>query len=300
MINAVEVTNSIGESLLLELFYPEKTGIAVGPITGLGTPQFTVNTIPYGIGDGSAVGTVRADYRNIVFKFWPLFNPLVEDSRQLLYRYFQVKKPITLTFHLDNRTVDIDGYVESNDPDIFTNPESISISVICPDPYFRDRDPDKTYFYGSAPMFEFPFSNPVNYKTLIMSELSIDNRATIEYKPEIATGMEIEIRLESVTGDIALYNVGTEEKLLIYNDKIERFTGKPLDKGDQIFVNTVLGSRTIELYREGHRYNILGAVNRDLDWFQLEQGPNVFTYTTAEEHAFVFITFTYQNKYASI
>lgn len=301
MIRSLTVTNSLGESLTMELFNPWKNGIAIKNIDGMGTPDYVVNMSAYGYGDGSSIGSVRAESRNVIIELYPMFNPQVEDSRQLLYRYFQVKKPIILTFNLDNRVVMLEGYLERNIPDVFSKLETIQISIICPDPYFHEAYQSESFFFGRIPMFEFPFSNDsITEKLITIAELSIDNRAQIDYNAEVDTGVLITIDVQSPPGDITIYNIDTLGSIHLPSDKIQLITGAPLTKDDRVEINTVSGTRYIRLLREGIYHNILGAVNKDIDWFQLQQGPNTYTYRTADEHATIIMTFQYRNTYASI
>lgn len=301
MIKSLMVTNSLGESLRLNLTNPWEHGIGVKKIEGLGTPDYQVNMTPYGYGDGSVLGSVKAESRNVLIELYPMMKPRVEDTRQLLYRYFQVKKPVVLTFELDNRTALLEGYVESNKPNVFDNPETIEISVICPDPYFHEPYESRSFFFGRVPMFEFPFSNEsTTQPKLIMSELSLDNRAQIDYEPEIDTGILITIDIYSTPGDIVIYNVDTLGTIYLPASKIKLITGAPLQDKDQVEINTSSGTRYVRLLREGRYINLLGAVNKDIDWFQIRQGPNTFTYRTAEENATIIMTFQYRNTYAAI
>lgn len=163
MIYSLTVTNSIGESLTFELSNPLASGYAIKTIDGLGTPDMNVNTTPYGIGDGSVLGSIKAEYRLITIILYPLAAPTVETTRQKLYRYFQIKKAVVLSFNTENRLVTIDGYVQKIEPNIFDNPESISIEIKCINPYFHKMTKDKTNFYGVVPKFEFPFSTEFEY-----------------------------------------------------------------------------------------------------------------------------------------
>lgn len=166
MIYSLTVTNSIGESMTLELSNPWASGYAIKNIDGLGTPDMNVNTTPYGIGDGSVLGSIKAEYRIITIQLYPLAFPTVETARQKLYRFFQIKKEIVLTFNTENRLVTIEGYVQKIEPNIFENPESISIEVKCINPYFHKMMKDQTKFYGIEPMFEFVFSNEFEYLSM--------------------------------------------------------------------------------------------------------------------------------------
>ena len=75
---------------------------------------------------------------------------------------FRQKKSVEIIIETDNRYVRTSGYVESNEPNIFSSQEGTSISIICPDPFFYSAGEDGnnvTDFYSIDPMFEFPFSN---------------------------------------------------------------------------------------------------------------------------------------------
>lgn len=160
MIYSVTAINSKGESLLMELYHPENSGINIYDITGIGSPQMDVQTSSLVSSDGSIFASSRAQERLITISLKPLFKPDIETSRQLIYKYFPVKSQITLIFTTDNRTSTITGYVKSNTPDIFSKDESIIVEILCPDPWFyRHGGAKEVLFNGSDPMFEFPFSN---------------------------------------------------------------------------------------------------------------------------------------------
>ena len=84
--------------------------------------------------DGSIFASARATERNIVLTLILLPIPSIESVRQKTYSFFPIKKAVTLLVETDNRLVETTGYVESNEPNIFSQQESTQISIICPDP----------------------------------------------------------------------------------------------------------------------------------------------------------------------
>ena len=138
MIKSLKVTNHLGESLVLELMRPEKSGLIVREISGLGPSKATINTSDVATMDGSVYNSSRRENRNIVLDLMMYPFPTIEDSRLLTYRYFPIKKQVRLEIETDNLNVHTYGYVESNEPDIFSEEESTQISIICPDPNFYD------------------------------------------------------------------------------------------------------------------------------------------------------------------
>ena len=158
MMKSIIVTNHKGESLEMELRRPELSGLLPYSISGLGGSTANINTQDMVGIDGAFFVSSRKQTRNITLTVKIMATELLtlEESRRLTYKFFETKKPVRLTFVTDKRSCYIDGYTESNEPDIFTNQETTSISIICPDPYFYDsvgRVP--TFFSGITPMFTF-------------------------------------------------------------------------------------------------------------------------------------------------
>ena len=111
MIRAVTVTNYLGESKRFELAFPEKSGFAVQSISGLGPSKADINTTEISTNDGSLYNSARVNSRNIVMSLKLMFTPQIEDTRQDSYKYFPIKKRVTLLIETDNRICETYGYV---------------------------------------------------------------------------------------------------------------------------------------------------------------------------------------------
>ena len=166
MIKKVIVTNYLGESIEFELRAPEKTGLFIRSIEGLGPGKASINTTDIASDDGSIFNSARSEQRNIVLTLGCLIadgvTNSIETARQLTYKYFPKKKPLKFYILTDNRELEITGYTESNEPDIFTQDETTQISIICPDPLFYSAGEGGTHttvFNGVDFLFEFAFDN---------------------------------------------------------------------------------------------------------------------------------------------
>lgn len=415
MINTVKVTNYLGDAITISLANPSSSGFAVSSITGLGPVKANINTTEVATNDGSIYNSARLDPRNIVLDII-FYGSDIETLRQKTYKYFPIKKQLTLEFETDNRTATINGYVESNEPNIFTRSENTRISIVCPDPYFYSvtEDNQVTVFSGITPEFEFEWENNAqeyvtekkrlnvpwqrsalfstgnpNYtststtrlvsapgwaasmkeeisvtlptgwngeileftswetmdattlakpfpgwnpssvhtitaqsdtgycrlyakksnsgaisidemndfaKNVIVEQnqttymapsiefgrLNIVTDANIYYNGDAEVGVSILIHVTGIARDISIYKLDTRESMLIDTSKIESITGAPVSAGDDILICTVKGRKSIKLRREGQEYNILNALNRNADWFQLAKGDNVFAYSAYE------------------
>jgi len=298
MINAFSVINYVSDWMRFDLFNPEETHFAVVSIDGLGPVKANINTSTSATADGSTYISAKADSRNIVLNFIFIDDGSIsiETLRQVSYRLFPIKKPVTLIFETDNRQAAIHGYVESNLPTIFSSQEGCQISIICPDPYFYRTGPNGTqitYFYGIEKMFEFPFSNEsLDEKLIKMGELVTDHTKNVFYQGDTETGVLIAIHATGNVSGIEIYNITTRETMTIDDSVIETITGSGIVEGDTIYINTIKGSKYIRLLRHGYFYNILNAVGKDADWFQLVKGNNQFAFTVDSGEDYVTITIT--------
>ena len=224
MIRAVTVTNYLGESKRFELAFPEKSGFAVQSISGLGPSKADINTTEISTNDGSLYNSARVNSRNIVMSLKLMFNPQIEDTRQDSYKYFPIKKRVTLLIETDNRICETYGYVESNEPDIFSSDETTQISIVCPDPYFYSAGPDgtnTTIFYGVEPLFEFAFSNESSTESLIeFGEIKNETEQTVYYSGDAEIGVVITIHAIGNVRNITIYNTGTREVMRIDTDTV--------------------------------------------------------------------------------
>lgn len=302
MIRSVTVTNHNHESLKLDLYYPETSGIIIESIDGMGPPKASINSNEVATIDGGIFTSARMQQRNLVFKLAMMFDPIIEDSRLRIYKYFPIKKQVMLDFVTDYRRAYCTGYVESNEPDIFSKHETAQVSIICPDPYFYERNQEVVLFAGVHPLFEFPFSNESLTDPLLeFGEIRDDNRAIINYKGDVDTGVFITCHVEHGTAEnLTIWNVGTREHMRIDTNKIMRLTGIQFSQGDDIEINTKIGEKYIRLLHDGKYYNIISCIEKDADWFQLTTGFNTFTFVADHGEMNLKLTFTYRNAYGGI
>lgn len=286
MIYSIVVTNYLGDRIKLELRKPEISGFLIKSITGLGPAKANVNTTEVSTNDGSLFNSARLSQRNIVLDMVfinTVYGESIEDLRQKSYKYFPLKKSVELTIETDNRYVKTTGYVESNEPNIFSSQEGTQISIICPDPYFYSAGEDGnnvTNFYSIDPMFEFPFSNEsLDEPMLIFGEIQIKTEGVITYHGDSEIGVMIYIHAIGPATNINIYNTETREVMRINTEKISSLTGKGIVASDDIVINTAKGEKSITLIREGISYNILNCLDKNTDWFTLAKGDNIFAFT---------------------
>ena len=287
MIKSVTAVNFKGESIKMDLFHPESSGFIIIKIDGIGPGKATVTKNDSKVYDGGTITSARLPSRNIKMEIQFLWVNSIEDVRHKTYKYFPLKKPITLIFETDTRTVEIEGVVESNEPDIFSSEESTNISIICPDPYFYasgENARSRTEFSGINPLFEIPsdigYSNESLTEALTeISALYVQSERGIMNYGEVDIGVVISVKpLAIVKGILTISNVTLGQNMSFDLNKIKTITENDFHLGDELIINTLRGKKSVTLVREGKNYNALSCIDTRTDWIYLTSGENTFTY----------------------
>lgn len=162
--------------------------IQIRDIQGLGPVKAEITTTPYASGRGELFQGVRTNKRNIVLTLG--LNPnwtdqTISSLRQQLYAYLMPESWCKLRFFSDDvPTVDIEGYVESFEPNIFSQDPELQISVICPKPDFIGIDVVQ-----------------ISGETILLAS---SVQETFDYAGSVPTGIEVRVDWEGVayTGKI--------------------------------------------------------------------------------------------------
>lgn len=280
MIKKITVTNHIGESLEMELTSPEKSGLAVLSVDGLGPGKADINITD--IADGAVFNSARLNTRDITLKL-RYIGINIEAIRQKTYKYFPMKKLVKLTVETDNRRAYVCGYVGKNEPDIFSKKSGCSILITCPDPFYYSLDDLETVFSGVVPLFEFPFENNSLIEPLLeMGNIVTKQYEVVTYEGESEIGVTIIIHSLGTVGTIKIHNIDTRQSIEISEEKLKAITGSGIVANDTITICSLQGQKSITLLRNGVETNILNCLGRNIEWFKLRKGDNIFAYTAEE------------------
>lgn len=318
MIKSITVKNDRDESIVLELMRPDKSGFVVKSIEGLGPVKATISTTKIATLDGNRYNNSRMDTRNIVLslEFYRMFDSKgnylsIEDIRKQSYRYFPQKRKVTLYVETDTNTLMTEGYVETNEPNIFSKNESTSISIICPDPMFYSVKQVETVFSGVQPAFTFPVytnTSSVSYNSVTYpprTELKFGDIYTLRmhnvyYDGDMTVGLTAYIHATAETSTITVYNTSTSERMTIDSDKIAQMTDHPIIAGDTIIINTHPGNKNITLLRDGEQINILNCLDRHSKWLTLQKGDNLFAFESDTGSTGLQFTVQHRNAYVGV
>ena len=304
MIYTIIATNAKGDSVELDLANPWAGGIAVMGASGLGPAEGTINTVNFATSDGALFNSSRIKSRDIELNLKFLGSD-IEAVRHKLLRYFRVKHPITLDFITDYRHTCITGHVEKNEIDIFSNSEGADLTIVCPNPFFKLRDPVKgknsVRFTSSTPSFEFEFEDPnADSPTLKFGDISSTGETVVVYEGDADTSTIVDIQFLGPAAGVKLYNTTTQTRINIDTNEISRLLGSTIKAGDRLSISSGVGDKYVKAYRDGRVYNALSALDRDSDWIFLTPGDNLITVRADSGIDNVSAIISYENLYESI
>lgn len=301
MVKSLTVRNYRNESAKIVLRDENPShGMLISQIDGLGPPKATINLSNFAAKNGGLFNSSRVEERNIVIHLYLLDAPTVEDARLNVYKYFPIQKRCRIRIETDRRKAQIFGYVESVEPEIFSDMEGVQVSIICPESYWRsieDGGTQTTNFSGENPLFEFPFSNEsLSTGLLVLSEIPKYTEKTLDYPGDVGCGISAKLTVTSsldevdVPSSFELSNLTTGETMSL------KLTGLTLVENDEIWIDTTFGNKSVYLYHDGTKTNLLNRLETTSEWVQLTRGENVIRYdvgTIAQQRCFDLVVENY-------
>lgn len=254
---------------ILELTDQEEN-FQISNIEGLTPPNATINTSSYANGDGSSFNSSKISNREIVITVY--INGDVQKNRLTLYKYFRNKEWCKIYYTDEKRDVYIEGYVQTFESPIFVQKQVAQISIICPDPYFKDMDIIVESISKTLKKFTFPFSINVD-EPIAFSTVEINKVTNIINDSESETGLIVSVTFLGTVNKLEIRNVDTGEKFIIEYE---------FNKNDKLVINCNRGSKSVTLTRDAVEYNLIPYVQSGSLFFQLGIGDNNFSFLADE------------------
>lgn len=264
---SLKVENAKGA--ILELTNDE-TNFQVTNVEGLTPPNATINTSDFANGDGSSFNSSKIPNREIVITVY--INGDVQTNRLTLYKYFRSKNWCKIYYKDDQRDVYIEGYVQTMEAPIFTQKQVAQISILCPDPYFKDVETIVQSISKALKKFTFPFSININ-EPIPFSEFELEKVTNVINESESETGFISNVSFMGKVDKLEIRNVDTGENFIIDYNFIAN---------DKLVINCNRGSKSAILTRDATEYNLIPYVRSGSIFFQLGVGDNNFSFLADE------------------
>lgn len=264
----------------------------VAEIDGLNPPNATINTSSYANGDSSSFNSSKIPNREIVITIY--INGNIAQNRLRLYTYFRNKQWCKIYFQDDDseRDVYIEGYVRTFESPMFTEKQVAQISILCPDPYFKDLETIVQSISKVIKGFSFPFSINIG-EPIAFSTIELEKVTNIINESESETGLIIDVRFLGSVQKLEIRNVDIGENFIIDYDFIAN---------DKLVINCNRGSKAVTLTRDGVEYNLIPYVQSGSTFFQLGIGDNNFSFLADDgnDDMSVDIRFNYYKVYLGV
>lgn len=277
------VENEKGEKLNLT----NNSSYIVAQTTGLTPVNASINTTTMALGDGSVYNSSRLSERNITMTIVPRKD--IEKSRINLYQYIRTKRYIKIYITTKMRDVYIEGYVESMEGDLYENPQKLMVSIICPNPFFKDVEKNVVNFSNVTKMFEFPFALPTAGD--IISTLEVYQETNVHNESDSDTGVIFDLYARDTVKNPTIYNQTKNENFSLECELIE---------GDHIIINTQKGKKSAKIIRNNEEINILNKIKKGSNWLTLESGDNIISYICDEGGHNLNIIITIEHIYEGV
>lgn len=281
------VTNEKNQTLNLN----DQVNYAVVDADGMGSLSAGVSIEPLVASDTSKINSAYVKYRPINLSILPRRN--IEMMRRQLYQFFSVKHSVNLHYRSYQRDLRISGVVESCEPTLFEKPQTMHVSIICEDPYWKDAYTFINDISYLIKLFEFPFSieEPVEFE-----QINTEMVQTVVNTGDFETGVVIKIKALNTVVNPEVYSIDERKTIRLL------FT---MRAGDMITIDTRTGKKSITLLRDGTAQNIINTMQRELNslknyWFVLSAGENRFAYFADEGNEFMEITIEHSNLYQGV
>ena len=213
-----------------------------------------------------------------------------KENRNFLYKMFQPKSKGVLLYEENGEKREIDDIAENIEVGEKGIVRDITLDLVCPNPFFRDKNYRVAVMQGVIGMFEFSHEFLDAGEELgckVHEQIKeIDNRSSID-----KIGMEIVIEALSFVVNPRITKVSTREHIEV---------DLKLIAGDILKIRTGTNEKGAVLMRNGEEINVNAAITPESEFIQLEIGKNMLQYAALAGKDNMNIEIRYIQKYIGV
>jgi len=282
-------TNEHGESVE----FSHRSVFHTNLVTGLSDTRNQVFTIQSMGQDGDTYVGGRIAQREIEIT-GSIREPNRERAFGLRRRLTHVINPqlaATLTYRFGDTVRVIDCHPD-NAPS-FSRPAVLlgfSVSLTCPNPFWRDAGESAEQIAEWRGAWEFPFEIPID-TGMEFGHRAPSLIATVVNRGDVRAGMRVEFRAVGPLTDPSLLNINTREFIKLNCSMVA---------GDVITVTTHFGRKGVRLRRGGVESDAFQLIDPDSTYLLLDIGINQFRYDAGSNLNNLEVTIFYNNQYLGV
>ena len=282
-------------SLILEnkhgdqLTFGMNSPFTIEEIQGLNPPDATINTSQVSLFDGAKYNSGKVNMRQLNIAFAIEYSAAY--NRIKVYNVLKSKQEVRMYYNGDQRDVYIDGYIQSIDVSHFTMKQVVTVSILCPSPFFQAAQMIVNELKNIVSAFHFPFFSTAEPQ-IVFGYFSNDVGVTIPNDGDVETGMIIELYARSSITNPKIFNYVTQDFIGV---------NYAMETADLITIDTRKGHKTVTLLRSGVETNIFNYVMPNSTWLQLEASGSTFVYEVGGGIlGDLLVTFKHSNLYEGV
>lgn len=282
------------DNIQIEFSYDEDADFFLEELDGAYSVLNNVATSANTMTDGSTYQGSTTKQRNIVIT--TSFDDDYQNRRDFLYRAFKPKSPGTFTYYENEEVRQIDYIVESINIDEKGAIRNAVISLICPDPFFKDIQESETSMAGWVPGFEFVhefLDGGEEFGTRVAEKVkTIENNAAADH-----IGLTIEIEATGPVTNPAIHH--QEEDIFIRVGT----AGNPfvMTAGQILRITTGTNEKNVYLIEtDDTETKVNEYLDEGSDFIQLVHGLNTFIYEADGGVDYMNVTISYRLRYLGV
>ena len=272
----------------------DTSGIWITGIEGIYTYNADVSTSDYSQTNGARYKNTRLPKRNIVVSGG--IGETYHLYRQLLYRLFRPDSEGVFTYKEDDKDARLANYyAEKVSIDQQYDKSAFQASLICPDPFFYEKDPVTIRMSAWVSGFEFPHNfleegEELGRRSATRIDEIVNNNGV--------SGIGLTVTLKA-TGDVVnpyIYLYETGERLSVGTSE-NPYT---LTSSASVIIETMGGKKGVTQRVSGIDTNINSYLDPDSVFFQLLAGVNTIGFGASTGTEYMDVTIQYRMRYLGV
>lgn len=277
----------------VEFNYNEDADFFLVSLEGVYSVSNNVVTSENTMTDGSTYQGSTTKQRNIVITAF--IDGDYQKRRDLLYKCFKPKSTGNFTYIEDDEKRAIEYKVEEIDIAETGVIRNVVISLICPDPFFKDLNDIIVTMAGWKRSFTWPHQFTAAKEPF--GERIAEIIKTVENDSAADNiGVEILMQASGAVTNPALYHVEQDEHIKVGT------TDHPLQlaAGDAVKITTGTNNKNVYLISNGQETKINEYLDEDSEFIQLTSGSNTFKYDADAGINYLNVTISYRFRYLGV
>lgn len=243
-------------------------------VDGLTYSATDISSIIIGGVDGDSINNIQAQPRGIVLDLRIKSDVDVEQAKRAILQTIKLKQKGKLEWTQNNRTLTIEGVIESVEMPRFNNEVTMQITLHCEQPFWQDLNEviaEINQFIG----LHYFTSDPYGMLYFVpegipLGEYDTSRTRIFVNSGDVTIGMQIEVLAYKTVTNPIIYDqngnffgvgYGTDTKQLV------------MQEGDKLIISTITGAKSVTL----NGVNQLDKVKPQSTWLQLDAGQNEFS-----------------------